>query len=415
MSYQRKTGCPGLPKGLWWLLALSGLALLYFLMLSTRQQPIEAALQASVNEALSNQGMAWASATLESRGRDVLLMGSAPSETARREALELAQSVKGVRIVEGQIVVAPPVLAQTSEAATISPEIEIIKNDEGVTLKGALRSQADIDALIDATASALGEDNIVSELVVADVAGDTAWLSQAPEMLFIMAGMSSAHLNLSSRFSLFSGVVATAQQKANLINSAKRVLGGQMVSEIDVIPSTAPVLVADAEPIEAAPLAEGEADGVLITRDAKYVVSDSAETSAGASSSLPDCQARLDQAISGKRILFAFNDSAIKKVSYPILREIASVAKDCSEVFATHGLEVSGHTDNIGRQSYNLALSQKRAEAVTAYLVNLGVDARWMTSVGYGELKPVASNETEEGRSQNRRIDFTINETRENL
>ncbi len=72
-------------------------------------------------------------------------------------------------------------------------------------------------------------------------------------------------------------------------------------------------------------------------------------------------------------------------------------------------VEISGHTDNIGEKNYNKWLSQKRANAVVAYLVNKGLDERRFIATGYGETMPLASNDNEqEGRTLNRRVEFKI-------
>jgi outer membrane protein OmpA-like peptidoglycan-associated protein len=68
--------------------------------------------------------------------------------------------------------------------------------------------------------------------------------------------------------------------------------------------------------------------------------------------------------------------------------------------------ELQGHTDSVGKDSYNLSLSQKRADSVKAYLASKGVAAARLTSKGYGESQPVAGNDTPEGRAENRRVLF---------
>lgn len=71
-------------------------------------------------------------------------------------------------------------------------------------------------------------------------------------------------------------------------------------------------------------------------------------------------------------------------------------------------VEIAGHTDSIGSEAYNTLLSQQRADAVRAYLIGKGIEGSRMTAVGYGELEPVASNDTDEGRKLNRRVEFRI-------
>ena len=71
--------------------------------------------------------------------------------------------------------------------------------------------------------------------------------------------------------------------------------------------------------------------------------------------------------------------------------------------------EISGHTDSIGTKQYNQVLSEKRARSVFDYLLVKGVAISRMTSKGYGDSKPVTKNNTEEGRSRNRRTEFMVN------
>ena len=69
---------------------------------------------------------------------------------------------------------------------------------------------------------------------------------------------------------------------------------------------------------------------------------------------------------------------------------------------------VEGHTDDRGPAAFNQQLSEKRAEAVKAELIANGVDASLIKTVGYGESKPVASNDTREGRAKNRRVEIKV-------
>jgi outer membrane protein OmpA-like peptidoglycan-associated protein len=71
-------------------------------------------------------------------------------------------------------------------------------------------------------------------------------------------------------------------------------------------------------------------------------------------------------------------------------------------------IEISGHTDNTGTDVINNALSQARADAVKTYLLSAGIPAARIQSKGYGSKKPKVSNDTEEGRAQNRRVEFSI-------
>ena len=71
-------------------------------------------------------------------------------------------------------------------------------------------------------------------------------------------------------------------------------------------------------------------------------------------------------------------------------------------------IEIAGHTDSDGAADKNLALSKRRAEAVVNYLVEAGVDTSRVSAEGYGETRPIASNDTAEGKAQNRRIEINV-------
>ncbi len=114
------------------------------------------------------------------------------------------------------------------------------------------------------------------------------------------------------------------------------------------------------------------------------------------------CSAALG-ANSGK-IVFGQSSFSVARSSYGTLDSIAKIVNGCGNVV----VEVAGHTDNTGRSASNAKLSELRANAVVKYLTRAGVDAGKLKAVGYGPDKPAASNDTADGRRQNRRIDFTV-------
>lgn len=104
------------------------------------------------------------------------------------------------------------------------------------------------------------------------------------------------------------------------------------------------------------------------------------------------------------RLLFETGKSTLKSQSQDQLKNIAEIMK----AYPSLQIKLGGYTDNIGNKESNLKLSDSRAKAVMQELVKLGIDNKRLSAEGYGDAHPVASNDTEEGRSQNRRIAIRI-------
>jgi OmpA-OmpF porin, OOP family len=103
-------------------------------------------------------------------------------------------------------------------------------------------------------------------------------------------------------------------------------------------------------------------------------------------------------------IFFDVAKATLRPESYPEIERLAELMKDNGRM----QIELSGHTDNVGSDDANMKLSDDRAKAVADYLVTLGVKTERIQPKGYGETKPLGTNDTEEGRQLNRRVEFTI-------
>jgi len=103
-------------------------------------------------------------------------------------------------------------------------------------------------------------------------------------------------------------------------------------------------------------------------------------------------------------IFFDVGKATLRPESYPELERLAGIMTKNGKM----QIELSGHTDNVGSDEANLKLSEDRAKAVVEYLVSLGIAADRIIAKGYGETKPQGTNDTEEGRQLNRRVEFTI-------
>ncbi|HJP86951.1 MAG TPA: OmpA family protein [Gemmatimonadaceae bacterium] len=103
-------------------------------------------------------------------------------------------------------------------------------------------------------------------------------------------------------------------------------------------------------------------------------------------------------------ILFPFNSTEILPDGKTNLQQLASSL----DKYPNSDILIVGHTDSVGTDAYNMDLSQRRAQAASAYLQSLGVPASRLQTAGRGESEPIASNDTEEGRQRNRRVEIAI-------
>lgn len=115
------------------------------------------------------------------------------------------------------------------------------------------------------------------------------------------------------------------------------------------------------------------------------------------------CQEEANRRVEpGEAVLFGFNSDQIHADGQRLLDEIVEIAGLCPGV----SVQVSGHSDSVGDKNYNINLSERRAAAVVAYLIEAGMDAGRLSTIGLGFSQPVADNSTEAGRAMNRRIEF---------
>jgi len=116
------------------------------------------------------------------------------------------------------------------------------------------------------------------------------------------------------------------------------------------------------------------------------------------------CQTALNATQVLDKVQFSSRSLSIRLPSAYVLDRLAALLKRCPD----QKVEIGVHTDNVGGDEENRALSQRRSDKVVQYLVNEGVAAARLTGVGYGSKRPIASNDTEDGRAENRRIELIL-------
>lgn len=146
---------------------------------------------------------------------------------------------------------------------------------------------------------------------------------------------------------------------------------------------------------------DSDGDGIINSED-KCPNQAGPRTNEGCPEIKEETKKVLAQALAG--VQFETGKDVIKKSSYAILDNVVKVMMENPE----YKLSIEGHTDNQGDDAKNLDLSQRRANAVMKYLTDKGVDAKRLRATGYGETKPVETNDTPAGRAKNRRVEFKI-------
>tara|TARA_R110002096_G_scaffold42642_8_gene114855 strand:+ start:103 stop:834 length:732 start_codon:yes stop_codon:yes gene_type:complete len=148
------------------------------------------------------------------------------------------------------------------------------------------------------------------------------------------------------------------------------------------------------------PPKDSDGDGVYDNRD------ECPGTPAGVKVNAVGCPEVGEKILSLEGVNFDHDKAMIKAESRPILDNAVKVLNENASVH----VRVEGHTDSDGTDAYNMSLSQRRAEAVAAYLTAAGIDANRLSPVGYGESAPVAPNDTKENKYKNRRVDLVVTE-----
>ena len=168
------------------------------------------------------------------------------------------------------------------------------------------------------------------------------------------------------------------------------------IDECPVTPAGAEVDPNGCVKLEPLPAGDSDKDGVNDTRD------QCPGTPSGLAVNEKGCVVAQKSALGG--VTFLENSPELTEEGRATLDGVAATLR----VQANLKVEIAGHTDSVGSEAFNTLLSQQRADAVRAYLIGQGIEENRMTAVGYGELEPVATNATEEGRKANRRVEFKI-------
>jgi outer membrane protein OmpA-like peptidoglycan-associated protein/uncharacterized protein YidB (DUF937 family) len=274
---------------------------------------------------------------------------------------------------------APPTVA-TAESTAAPPAAKstrfALSNDNGVVRTSAVVSDDEAKtSIIDALNAVFGADKVKSDISVDKGATPAPWLGVFRAALEAIKGANVDAIFQGDKINVGGAAMGDAARD-KIIAALKSAVGASVTVGALTDQTAAAVAVAnDRATTELASLQSG-----FGVKDLLFALNDSV-------------------------VNFASDSAEVPESTAPFLKIAAA---DLKQLKAGHVLEVAGYTDNTGDAALNLALSQKRAEAVREALIKYGADADMLVAKGYGEADPLASNDTAEGRLKNRRIEYHV-------
>ena len=362
-----------------WGLGLLGLALLIVLCFYTHAPRIAADLTPRVAQSVESVGGAF---TLD--GRDVTLTGVVADEAERARRLEIVGGVYGVRTVIDSMRVAGGAAAPAGDPVGETSAGEAFALEAGpdgrLVLRGVMPSEDARAALVERVGAAFPGRELVDELTVAAGAA-AAWRPSLDALLPALAPATDPGVRIEGGEVVITGTVPDAETRASVEAAVRAALADGYTLRNDLV-------IADAPAAPDAPDAGG----------------DQVEASGSTDADVQAAEAALREALSIGSVEFESGTATLTPRSREILDRAAAVFVR----FPAVGAEVQGHTDSQGGDASNQRLSQRRAEAVEAYLVEQGVEAEALAPRGFGEAEPIADNSTADGRARNRRVVFAL-------
>ena len=264
----------------------------------------------------------------------------------------------------------------TAPASAAKPTRFALSNDNGVVrASGVVRDDDAKTSIIDALNAVFGADKVKSDVSVDKSATAAPWLGAFRAALEAIKGANVDAIFEGDKINVGGAAMGDATRD-KIIAALKSAVGASVAVGALTDKTAAAVAVAnDRATTELASLQPG-----FDVKDLLFALNDSVVNFASSSAEVPESMA-------------------------PFLKDAAAELK---QLKVGHVLEIAGYTDNTGDAALNLALSQKRAEAVREAFIKLGVDPDMLVAKGYGDADPVASNDTPEGRLKNRRIEYHV-------
>lgn len=350
---------------LWWLLAALA-AVLAFLLLRSCQS-------GQTDHGAAGRGNAEGSVAAQPASAPV---HAAPATPPASEAAASALAASGAASAASASAASTAQQASAAPSPTKDSQL-IFTVDAGgkPTVTATLGSEAEKTQLIDELTNRFGHYNFVPNITVDPATKPAGWLLRLDGLLPLMS-LPGAEVKVDGTHVELSG--SAADQKLGWLDKLKSLFGASyQIGSFDVAHAVADATENFRSAIQG-----------LLAADSSCAVAD------------------VVKVLNLQVINFASASAHVPASAVEDLNQSAHVLNACAGNGRTARLEVAGYSDNVGGEQANLQLSKQRAAAVRAYLVKTGVPADSLIAQGYGDARPVASNDTASGRFANRRIEF---------
>lgn len=386
---------------------LAGLVYAMVLGVNWLTPQIENDIADRVTTALAGRGLLWAEPQVV--GRKVVVVGTAPDEVARTEAIKVVKSVFGVAEVSDGIVVFEnsPTLANTKlvkgrkSAALMPYTLTITKTGDDISLQGQVPDEATLKVLQRVAETHYGAEHVNTESLTIAQGAPAGWRTATGALLMHITNLENATVQLSQTEVMLNGQVLTAEFATKMEEQIRAVLPStyKVAFAVEVVTPTQPVIVEAASSTIATSVSQAVSKAE-VTETAKIM----ADIAPAARQTCTEAEQNVQ--LAKHKVMFDLDKAEVRADQRATIKRVAKLITPCTQV----PVVVAGYTDATGSSLYNRWLSEQRAQASQRALIRAGVNANQLTAIGYGDAHPAASNATRAGRIANRRVEFSAGE-----
>ena len=380
-------------------------------------------IEARSGRALSDRNVNWASIDVD--GRDVTLSGLSPSDKQLQRALTALDGVAGIRIIVDQTISLTGKAPPTRDARTVGnlpvPAEEQIASEanrsldmsrlglgylfsvtrsaERIVLGGMVPDELARDALLDIARQRFDGEQVDDELMISPNA-PADFIVAAGQAITLADLVANGETGLRDQVLYVEGLTSNDRDLNRLRETIDATLPTGYEAQLQVGSRQTLAAILRENPDLAArvgSLPNGDPASGTIDLGLVPALDRSPEASTR-------CQLDVDALMANARINFETGSSAISPDSQNLVNELVRIAKSCPAA----RIQIAGHTDDQGSEDNNLALSQKRAEAVMEYFVKNGIKLGRLSARGFGESQPLVENKSAADRARNRRIELQV-------